>query len=332
LRLPLLFVIVTSMRVRFVGLAIALLATAGCADRKPSSANEYFNLASENLREGSYTQAVENYRNLLDEYPFSEYSEEAELKIAVAQYKNASCPEATAAFTDFQRRHPTSPHLPLVGYLLGQCAEQQMRPADRDQSASQNAHAYYQALIQQHPTSPYAELARERLAHCRETLADHELEIAQFYSFHKNDKAAETRYLDLVNRFNDTDVAGDALFQLGELYRKENASDKAILAFAAVEYHHPDHEVARKAQAELDELLNGEAPPSGDPLAALKAETGRDRTIAIAQTAHPVADSKQGRRGGAPPSSGFGLPGASGPFGGRGTGPYGGSGPYGGRY
>ena len=316
------------MRRSYAILAAALLGAAGCAAKKPANADEYFEQASMYLRQGSYSQAVESYRGMLDEYPFSEHSEEAELKIGVAHYKAGSCPEATAAFTDFQRRHPTSPHLPLVGYLLGQCAEQQMRPSDRDQSASQNAHAYYQALLQQHPTSPYAELARERLEHCRETLADHELQIAQFYSRHDNQKAAETRLLDLVNRFNDTDIAGDALFRLGTLYKSEKQPDKAILAFAAVEYHHPEHEVAPQAAAQLKELLNGDPVPSGDPLAALKVETGRSRTIAIAQTARPLADSKQQAHRGGPTNTGFGLPTSSGPFGRPGNA----GGPYGGRY
>src|SRR5215510_6572067 len=100
------------MHRRTVVCLIGLLAVTGSAAKKPGSANEYFKLPSSNFREWSNTQAVDNYRNLLDEYPFSEYSEEAELKIGVAHYKNGSCPEATAAFTDFQRRHPTSPHLP----------------------------------------------------------------------------------------------------------------------------------------------------------------------------------------------------------------------------
>ena len=82
----------------FIG--AALLVMAGCAAQKPTTANDYFKIASGNLRDGAYEQAVENYRNLLDEHPFSDYSEEAELKIGVAHYKTGSCPEATAAFTD----------------------------------------------------------------------------------------------------------------------------------------------------------------------------------------------------------------------------------------
>ena len=309
-------------------LVFALLVAAGCAAKKPGNAREHFDLATLSFKQGAYNQALENYRNLLDEHPFSEFSEEAELKVGITQYKSGACPEATAAFTDFQRRHPTSPHLPLVGYMLGRCAEEQMRPSDRDQSAAQNAHAYYQALIQQHPTSPYAELARQQLQRCRETLADHELVIAEYYVTHKNRKAAETRLLDLVNRFNDTDVGGEALYRLGNLYQDDRDNEKAILAYAAVSYYHPDHDDAPRAARELDKLLAGAPAPTGDPLAVLKAETGRNRSIAIAQRTRPVQDAKQQpRRAGAGPGSGFGLPQSSGPFGEGGT-----TGPYGNRY
>ena len=50
---------------------LALVCITGCAAEKPSNANQYFNLASTNLRQGAYNQAVENYRNLLDEHPFA---------------------------------------------------------------------------------------------------------------------------------------------------------------------------------------------------------------------------------------------------------------------
>ena len=299
--------------------ALGLL-VAGCGATQPTTAPEYQAVADEHLRLGSYSQAAESYRNLLDEHPFSEYSEQAELKIGIAQYKDAACPEATVTLTDFQRRHPTSSYLPLVGYLLGQCAELQMRPSDRDQSASQNAHAYYQALIQQHPTSPYAVLARQRLAHARETLAVHEFDVAEYYERHDNDRAAEIRMLDLVNRFPDTEVAGRALYQLGRLYEREGKLEKAQLAYAAVGYHYPDHQEARQAEARLEDLADAGPLPSGDPLVTLRSETGRTRTIAIAQTPRPMTQAA--RRGASAPGAGLGLPGGAGPFG-RSQNPYG---------
>src|SRR5215470_2698215 len=121
------------MKTVWIPILVALLiASSGCAAKKQLSAEEYYDKASNDFETGAYQAAVEQYRQLLDQYPFSEYSEEAELKIGHAHYLNRSCPEAIAAFTDFQRRHPTSPYLPLVGFLVGECYEQQMRPPDRD--------------------------------------------------------------------------------------------------------------------------------------------------------------------------------------------------------
>jgi outer membrane protein assembly factor BamD len=294
-------------------LGVLALLAAGCGSKKPLSAEEYFALASGNLREGAYNVAAEQYRELLDQYPFSQYSQEAELKIAHAQFLDGRCPEAVAALTDFQRRHPTSPSLPFVGYLLGRCYELQMKPPDRDQSASQNAYAYYTAVVQQYPDSPFADLARQRLQHCREVMAEHEMIVANFYDSHDNRKAAETRLLDLVNQFNDTDVAGDALYALGNLYRREGEPDKAVLAYAAVTRDHPDNGIAKKAERALDRLATKDDLPPGDPLVALIAQTGRSRTLSIAKVTE-LPEPAPARGGGLPPT-GFGLPQSSGPFG-----------------
>jgi len=260
---------------------IAALFSAGCGDKKQLSADDYYAEAQERMRQGAYPLAVESYRELLDQHPFSEHTEEAELRIAVAHYENGSCPEAIAAFSDFQRRHPTSPYLSLVGYLIGECHEKQMQIPTRDQSAAQSAHAFYQAVIQQYPNSPFADLAEQRLAHCRENMADHEYLIAEFYRKRGNEAAERTRLIDLVRRFNDTDRAADVLYRLGELYEENEEEGKAVLAYSALLYHHKDHNLAAKAGEKVAELAAGEDEPIGDPLAALDAISGRSRRLDI---------------------------------------------------
>lgn len=295
----------------------------GCAARQVRSAEEYRAIASKAFREGSYVYAAEQYRELIDQHPFSEYTQEAELKIAHAQYLNGSCPEAVSSLADFQRRYPTSPHLAMVGYLIAQCYERQMRPPDRDQSASQNAHAYYQALIQQYPDSPFAELAREQMHVCRQNLAEHELIVAGFYAQRKNQRASETRLLDLVNRFNDTDAAGEALVRLGTLYRDSGRKHRAALAFAAATVHHAGDEAAEQASEGLAALGSDGKVAAADPLAELKAQSGRSRTLALAQT--PEVPALKDTRPGAPALAPGALPGAGAPFGrGGGIGPFGG--------
>lgn len=280
------------MRAReFAGVLLVAALAFGCSNKKPGSAEEYYEIANREYRDGAYTLAIENYRGLLDQYPFSELAEIAEVRIANAHFQNHSCPEAIAGFSDFQRRHPTSPYLAQVGYMIGLCHERQMQNPNRDQSASQSAHAYYQAVMNQYPESPFADLAADRLLYCRESLAEHELGVAEYYRKMGNEKAAEIRLIDLVKRYNDTDQAAEALYDLGDIYEDREEADKAALAYASLLYHHADHNLAEPAREDLDELVAGpDDRPVGDPMAALLARSGRFRDLDVPVVEAPAAE------------------------------------------
>lgn len=298
------------MKPRPIAAAVALIAMiSGCGGKQPQSAEEYYEVANREFRNGSYPLAIENYRGLLDQYPFSELAEDAEFKIAHAHFQNGSCPEAIAGFSDFQRRHPTSPHLPLVGYLIGLCHERQMKSPNRDQSASQSAHAFYQAVVNQYPESPFADLAGDRLLSTREHLAEHELNIAAFYRKMGNEKAAEIRLIDLIKRYNDTDQAAEALYDLADIYENGEQPDKAALAYAGLLYHHGDHNLAEPAGEELAELVKDPSErPAGDPVAALLARSGRFRDLQAPVADEPAAPITTTVDGAGPRQRGFNEP------------------------
>jgi outer membrane protein assembly factor BamD len=250
---------------------LAIVAQAGCGAKKKLPADEYFSKGNEEFEGGAYPLAIEYYRDLLDQYPFSEHGEEAELRIALSHYLGGDNAEAIAAFTDFQRRHPTSPHLALVGYVLGLCHMRQMVSEDRDQSASLSAHNHFVTVAQQYPESPFAELARERVAECRRSLAAHELYIAGFYAKRDNHKAAEMRLLNLLGRYEDTEVAPTALNDLAAVYRATENSERALLADAALTQHFPQSELSRNAIRRLERNPDAGTVVGGDPLSVLLA-------------------------------------------------------------
>jgi outer membrane protein assembly factor BamD len=269
----------------------AVLAAAGCAAKKPHlTADQHFKQASESFRTGALTLAVDEFHELLDQYPFSEYNEEAELKIAHSHYLMGNFAEAIVALTDFQRRHPTSPHLPFVGYCLGMCYARQVRTIDRDQSAAQNAQSYFITVSNQYPDSPFAELAHEELGRCRKNLADHDLYIAQFYATRGNNKAAEIRLLELASRYGDTDTSAVGLLQLAKLYRRNNREDNAALAYQALTQLHPRSAQAASARRALGQLAAADppapadSPATADPLDQLFAANGRHRTTGAFET------------------------------------------------
>ncbi len=274
----------------------AALCGQACSTQDPKSAEQYFRDANDYYRNGGYDLAIEQYRELLDRHPFSDHTEEAELRIAHAHFLAADYTAAIVALTDFQRRHPTSDQLPLVGYLLGMSYVRQMGSADRDQTAAQSAHTYFATLLHQYPHSPFADLGREELAACRESLAEHELGIARFYENRGNDDAAEVRLLSLSSKFGETQTAALALLRLTRQYVREGNSDHAVLAARAVEALHPDSAEARQARSLVAAADAAAVPPTTDPLDLLMIANGRVREdTAFGVPKAPTASERSGR-------------------------------------
>jgi outer membrane protein assembly factor BamD len=293
---------------RWTLLAILVVPLAGCSAKKHLNEDQYFEVANEDYRSGALTLSIQEFQELLDQYPFSQYNEEAELKIAHAHYLAGEYIEAVVALTDFQRRHPTSPNLPFVGYYLGMCYVQQMGTIDRDQTAAQNAEAYFLTVSRQYPDSPFAELARQELGHCREALAEHEIYVAKFYEWYGNNKAAEIRLLTMAARYGETPAAADGLLDLARLYREGGRPDEAALAYEALTSLHPTGSQATAARHALAQLAQTDPPTSGDPLDALLAANGRQRstgTYEIVQVPG-LEPARTARRPAAPPGPAFG--------------------------
>jgi len=252
------------MRRRRLGaLAVALVAL-GCAGKKPIiPPDKLWGEAEEAFNIDAYELAVDRYKKLLDQHPFDQHAEEAELKIALSYYKAQRWAEAIAAFGDFERMHPTSAELPAVEYHLGMAYLAQASTSDRDQQSHANALTYFRNLIDRFPQSPWAERARLRVRECREALAKHEAAVAAYYLKIGNIKAAEARLQGILTDYPETDAAAECLYRFAQVYAARNEAEGATLALAALARHHPEGPLGREAKERLGATalsLDGDDP------------------------------------------------------------------------
>lgn len=219
---------------RVLALAV-LVAFAACGKDKVKVAppDELYRQATQDFVEGNYGIAIQTYKYLLDHYPLDERAEEVELRIAEAHFADEAYPEAIAAFSDFQRMHPTSPRLPEVEYNIGKAYMAQMDTIDRDLNAAANAHARFESVILRYPESEYAKQARVQLREVREHLAARELYVAQFYLKRGNRTAGRNRVAILLATYPETDAAREAIQLIASDARAASDEDLAKLADAA---------------------------------------------------------------------------------------------------
>ncbi|MGH7897127.1 MAG: outer membrane protein assembly factor BamD [Candidatus Binatia bacterium] len=265
--------------------ALLLLGLAACAGETVLPDKQYAENAKKAMQEESYDFAIQQYQTLLEEYPFSDYSEEAQLKIGQAQYMNEQYAEAIASFQDFQRMHPTNPNIAVTEYYTALAYMDQMGAKDRDQKAADNAQAHLHSVIERHPESPFVAEARQKLKECRTVLADHELTIAKFYLTWGNPVGAEARLRYLLENYTDTDVAGQALAYFASYFRKRGDLTRSALAYASLISQYPQNPDISKATEEIEDLKQKQITTPEAPLPALVESLGRPSLAAAAKPA-----------------------------------------------
>ncbi|HUY19190.1 MAG TPA: outer membrane protein assembly factor BamD [Candidatus Binataceae bacterium] len=251
----------------------AVLASAGCSQRKVPSGEDFYTQGQAYYSQGEYRGAIDNYQHLIDQYPFSPYAEEAELRIGLSYYKMGNHAQAVAALSDFQRMHPTSKNLALATYYLGMTYFDQVGQPDRDQSNTANALRQFETIEQRFPESEFGALAHQRIVICRDLLARNELYIGNFYASRANFPASESRMAELMEKYPDTPVAAQGLYKLGVSLEKEGKKYSAAQAFTALTMHYPKSSYAQPAKIELAKLKQP-VDTEEDPLRMVLAESG----------------------------------------------------------
>jgi outer membrane protein assembly factor BamD len=247
-----------------VALIVTVIGAAGCSSiSMPSmpwsgsslqadpSAEALFAEGMRNFNEKRYVRALDNFNRIKTDHPFSPLMTETELRVADAYYLNRQYPEAVNAFKEFQALHPTNENIPFVVLRLGQAHFDQFTATDRDQKNTEIAKGYFETVLSNYPKSPQAEEARAKLAKTLEYLAEHEFNIAYFYFQQEKYPAARDRFDEIIRKYRPTPTAVKSLFYLGECYRKEGNTPRAILAYEALLQHYPQSKFAPEAKTQL---------------------------------------------------------------------------------
>ncbi len=267
------------------------LFVAGCSLRRPSPSGEnYYALGQHAFSIEDYKGATIYFQKLIDQYPFSPYAEDAELKIALAEYQMKEYPEAIGALSDFEKMHPTSKESEMASYYLAMAHFEQIGRPDQDQTHTRAALEQFETIERRYPETGFAALSEQQVSICRELLARHQLLIGDFYFSRANYRASESRYAELMQKWPDTPVGDQALYQLAVTLQKEGKTYSAAQAFAALPLHYPGTTYAAKAKSQL-KRLNQPVDTEEDPLRLVLAESGYaedsddDVTVSQAQTA-----------------------------------------------
>lgn len=240
------------LRILPVLLVLILGACASTKDRDDvRSAEDLYNAGKKALDIGDYDTAIKEFESLEARYPFGNYSQQAQIDIAYAYYRNDDPDEAVAAADRFIKLYPRHAHVDYLYYLRGLARFNQgygffeykfsLDITKRDPRTVREAFNYFSELITRFPDSKYAPDAHQRMVDLRNRLAAFEMHVADYYMRRGAWVAAAKRAKYVIEELPQTPSTADALAVLAAAYRELDIDDLAADAERVLELNYPEH-------------------------------------------------------------------------------------------
>ena len=249
------------------GAALAVLLSAavlgGCAGPGPidesSTAEELYRSAKRSLDQGDFLSAIDTFETLGARYPFGSYTQQAQLDVAYAYFRQDEYDNAISSADRFIKLYPQSDNIDYAHYMKGLSHYsrggsplERLFPRDMarvNQNWLRSAFAEFDTLVRRFPDSEYVPDALERMAFLRDEMARHELLTARFYYDRGAMVAAVNRVTWLLEHFEGSRHVPDALALLAGAYGSLGQEDLREDTLRVLRATDPEHPALERAAA-----------------------------------------------------------------------------------
>jgi len=276
------------------------MAASGCSllkKKKPTLAYEerpvelLFSVGADDLDRHQWNDAVNYFREVERQHPYSEWSRRAILMTAYAHYEANNYPEAIADADRFIALYPGNPSTAYAYYLKAVCYFEQIVDVNRDQASTENAQVAMHEVVKRYPNTQYASDARLKLDMVSDQLAGKEMTVGRYYLKNGDPIAAIGRFRSVVDRYQTTSHTPEALYRLVAAYLSLGLAKEAVRDGAVLGFNYPGDIWYRDAYRLLTSRgLRPAVSPGGGPSALPSfLPFGRHKETTVAPPAVDVA-------------------------------------------
>jgi len=209
--------------------------------------NTLYNAAWDRMRLRNYAQAALIFDEVERQHPYSIWARRAQLMSAFCYYAARDHTKSIESARRFLSIHPGNRDAPYALYLIALNYYEQISDVTRDQATTRQAMESLGELVRRYPDTPYADDARIKLDLVRDHLAGKEMEIGRFYQRRRQWLASVIRFRAVVDEYQTTSHAPEALMRLTESYLALGIPEEARRAAAVLGANYPQTQWYQRA-------------------------------------------------------------------------------------
>ena len=179
------------------------------------------------LEEGDPLFAASKFNEAELLFPQSEWAPKSALMAAYSYYLYDYLKDGIAELDRFLKVYPKYKNLDYVYYLLGVSYYELIVDEKKDSQSILEAKKYFEIVINKYPNTSYALDSKFKIDLINDLLASKEMYIGRYYFEKKKWIAAINRFKTVVNDFETTVYAEEALHRLVEVHYRIGLKDEA---------------------------------------------------------------------------------------------------------
>jgi outer membrane protein assembly factor BamD len=204
------------------------------------------------LESGDVLYAAKKFNEAETLFPQSEWAPKSALMAAYSYYTQDYYTDTIAELERFIRVYPLSKNLDYVYYLLGVSYYEQIVDEKKDLQSIIRAKKYFEIVTKNYPNTNYSMDAEYKIDLVNDTLASKEMYIGRYYFEKKKWIPAINRFRTVIDDYETTIYAQEALHRLVELYYTIGLKDEAKKYAKLLGYNYQSSEWYEKSYSVFD--------------------------------------------------------------------------------
>lgn len=216
------------IKAAFLGLSVSVLSACAAiggggnsgADTRyvARDVDTLYNAAKDRLDRGQYKVAAALFDEVERQHPYSPWARRAQQMSAFSYYLASDYNKAIESSRRFLSIHPGNKDAPYAYYLVALSYYEQISDVTRDQKITEQSLSALGEVARRYPNSRYAADAKLKMDLVNDHLAGKEMEIGRFYQRRGKWLAATIRFRTVIEKYETTTHAAEALMRLTESY------------------------------------------------------------------------------------------------------------------
>jgi len=186
-----------------------------------------------------YEIATDKFKNIERIYPLSNEAIQSQIMQGFINYIILDYDTAIFQFSRIINKYPSLKNIDYVYYMKALCYYEQISHEGLDGKFNDLALESLNQVIQRFPNSKYAKDSFQKKILVKSNIAAKHMSIARFYQKEKKYAAALNRYKLVIDSFQETKFAPEALYRVSEIYLSIGMKEESEKNAAVLGYNYP---------------------------------------------------------------------------------------------